>query len=302
MEGPIISIIIPLYNAKEHILETLESIRNQSYENWECLLIDDHSTDGTFDLLKKYIVHDSRFKLLKRPNNYSPGGCGARNYGFDISSGSFIQWFDADDLMDPNMLKIKLDNFTNNLDAVICKTVLFQGDIKNKYEKETEISSERPFVDFFNGKITYYTPGPLWKKAFLLDLGFLFNTKLLNVQEWEFYCKILLRNPKINILNETLIFYRKHSNSIWGRKRSKAKIMSEFSAAKSVFKLGESFKNEIIQSYFLRLGKLHMELAKLKTVDLEKREVKRELIKVYCQKPLNLKDTLRLINFIYILR
>lgn len=302
MDGPIISIIIPVYNASEHIIETLESIRNQTFEKWECLLIDDHSSDNTFGLLTNYAVQDSRFKIFKRPNDYAAGGCGARNYGFHISKGIYIQWFDADDLMDSKMLKIKLDNAKGDIDAVICKTISFKGEIKNTIGQGTMIDSENPFEDLFNGKITYYTPGPLWKKEFLLDLGFLFNPKLINVQEWEFYCKILLKRPKIKTVDNNLIYYRKHPKSIWGRQRSIPKIMSEFYAAKSVFQLGESFKNEIIDSYFLRLGKLHIELAKLQSADFEKSEVKRELIKVYFQKSFNLKDIFRLINYIFRLR
>lgn len=299
MKGPVISIIIPSYNASEYIIETLESIKNQTFEDWECLIIDDHSSDNTFDLLVNYAVHDPRFKLFKRPNDYKSGGCGARNYGFDISKGSYIQWFDADDVMDSKMLEIKLDNFKNNIEAVICRTVLFKGEIKNTIGVGTKINSEYPFVDFFNGDITYYTPGPMWRKSFLVNLGFLFNTELLNVQEWEFYCKILLKNPNIIILNETLIYYRKHSNSIWGRKRTKEKIMSQFNATKSIFYLSETFKKEIIQTYFLRLYKFYRELSQLKKVNVvEKMEIKKELLKVFYEKPLNFKDTIRIINSI----
>ena len=300
MERPIISIIIPVYNAKHHIIETLESIENQSFEDWECLLIDDHSTDGTFEALNKFTLQDARFKYYKRPSSYKPGGCGARNYGFDLSKGSYVQWFDADDLMDANMLKVKLSKFSHELDAVICQTVTFKGEVSNILGTATRIESKKPFIDFFNGDITYYTPGPLWKKSFLLNLGFLFNTALLNVQEWEFYAKILLKSPSIKTINSPFIYYRKHENSIWGKKRTKKKIMSEFNAAKSVFNLGISFKKEIIKSYFLRLGKLYFELLEMKNNYKERKEIKKELIKIFFQKRVNFKDSVRFVNYLFI--
>ena len=98
-----------------------------------------------------------------------------------------------------NMLNHKISLFNNDVDAVVCKTQLFEKNIENKLPVVTKIESSNPFVDFFNGDITYYTPGPLWKKSYLQSLGFLFNMDLLNVQEWEFYSKVLLKSPKINI-------------------------------------------------------------------------------------------------------
>ena len=263
------------------------------------LLIDDHSTDGTFKTLNKLILQDARFKYYKRPSSYKAGGCGARNYGFNISKGSYVQWFDADDLMDTNMLKVKMNEFTSNLDAVICQTISFKVEVSDILGAATRIESKKPFVDFFNGDITYYTPGPLWRKSFLLNLGFLFNTELVNVQEWEFYAKILLRSPSIKTINSPLIYYRKHKNSIWGKKRTKKKIMSEFRAAKSVFNLGTSFKKEIIKSYYLRLGKLYSELLEINNSN-ERKVIKKELIKVFFQKGVNLKDSVRFVDYLFI--
>jgi len=294
MEGPIISIIIPFYNAEKFVIETLESVKNQTFQQWECILIDDGSTDDSFNLIQKYVFNDFRFRLYKRPETITRGGCGARNYGFKIATGNFIQWFDADDIMDINMLDIKLKKFDDAVDAVICKTILFKNITKNIIGTETRIDSEMPFIDFFNGAITYYTPGPMWRKSFLQNLGFLFNTKLLNVQEWEFYCKILLKKPNIITLNDTLIFYRKHSNSIWGRVRTKEKIMSQYNATKSIFYLADTYQKKIAGSYFLRLYNFFNELNLLNNLE-EKNEVKKEMFDVFYKKPFTFKDTIRLI-------
>src|SRR5688572_29060991 len=99
---PLISIIIPTYNRALMLEETLDSIIAQTYKNWECIVVDDGSTDATDKLMAEYIDRDSRFQYHHRPKDRLPGGNAARNYGFEISKGNFIQWFDSDDYMMAN--------------------------------------------------------------------------------------------------------------------------------------------------------------------------------------------------------
>ena len=80
----LISIIIPTFNRAHLILHTLESIKNQTYNEWECIIVDDGSTDNTEDVLKKYIDTDSRFRYFKRPLNHTKGPSSCRNFGFYI--------------------------------------------------------------------------------------------------------------------------------------------------------------------------------------------------------------------------
>ena len=67
MDFPFVSIIIPVFNRESLILETLDSIKHQTYKNWECILIDDGSTDNTIKIINDYVLDDARFKLFKRP-------------------------------------------------------------------------------------------------------------------------------------------------------------------------------------------------------------------------------------------
>jgi len=79
-DAPLVSIVVPTYNRAHIILETLESVKLQSYQNWECLVIDDGSSDHTEKLLQGYIDSDSRFKYLVRPSNFAAGGNGASGW------------------------------------------------------------------------------------------------------------------------------------------------------------------------------------------------------------------------------
>src|SRR5690554_3366688 len=120
---PLVSIIIPTYNRAHLIGETLDSVLAQTYTHWECIVVDDGSTDNTDEVMAEYLIKDSRIQYFHRPNTHLPGGNGARNYGFLQSKGKYIQWFDSDDLMDVEKLKVKVENIISyNVDFVISKT------------------------------------------------------------------------------------------------------------------------------------------------------------------------------------
>ena len=90
----LVSIIIPVYNRAHLIGETLDSVLKQTYVNWECIIIDDVSTDRTCKVVMEYCNRDTRFKLFHRPKDKPRGGNAARNYGFEKSSGIYINWFE----------------------------------------------------------------------------------------------------------------------------------------------------------------------------------------------------------------
>lgn len=122
MLNPLISIIIPTYNRHETIAETLDSVLTQSYPNWECLVVDDGSTDNTLDIVKQYAAKDPRIKVLVRPSEYKNGGCGARNFGFIKAEGDYIKWLDSDDLLEPLLLEKEVMCFSHNpeIELVYC--------------------------------------------------------------------------------------------------------------------------------------------------------------------------------------
>ncbi len=103
-----ISVITPLFNGKKYIIETLESVRNQTCENWEMLIIDDASTDEGPGLVEDYlhVKADERIRLLKNEKNI--GAVGSRNRGLSEARGQYICFLDSDDLWDPEKLERQL--------------------------------------------------------------------------------------------------------------------------------------------------------------------------------------------------
>ena len=97
-----ISVVIPLYNKEKSIRATLESVRAQSYTDWECIVVDDGSTDKSREVAEQFKIEDSRFKILSKPNG---GVCSARNRGIIEAKGYYIALLDGDDLWDKDFLK-----------------------------------------------------------------------------------------------------------------------------------------------------------------------------------------------------
>ena len=87
---PLVSIIMATYNRAHFIVETLHSIQNQTFKNFECLIIDDGGTDDTLQVINPILNEDTRFQFLKRSVNYTKGLPGCRNFGLDIAKGEYI--------------------------------------------------------------------------------------------------------------------------------------------------------------------------------------------------------------------
>lgn len=106
MRNPLVSIIMPAYNAERFIGESIESVINQTYKNWELLVINDFSNDSTKDIIEDYCKKDKRIKLLEQEKN--KGVVKARNRGINESKGKYIAFLDSDDLWKNNKLEIQI--------------------------------------------------------------------------------------------------------------------------------------------------------------------------------------------------
>ncbi len=209
----LISIIIPTFNRAHIILKTLDSISTQTYLNWECIIVDDGSIDNTEEVLLSYCSKDSRFKFFKRPSNLIKGPNSCRNFGFELSRGEFIQWFDSDDLYFPNALEMFVKSFKDNLDVVVAKIERIDDSTFIKIN-ENKIESNNLIEDYLIGKVVFYVCGPLWKRSFLNKQEELFDEEIMNLDDWDFNLRMLYQNPKIEFINTALIQYRIHSASL----------------------------------------------------------------------------------------
>lgn len=240
----LVSIIIPTFNRAHLIGQTLDSVKNQVYKNWECIVVDDGSTDYTSELLSFYTESDERFIYIQRPKNYMRGANSCRNLGFQQSRGELINWFDSDDIMHPGKLSTQIPLLLKSgRDMCVCQTMIFEKDLNNPQGlRHPYLLSEDPFNDFICNKIRWLTQAPLIKKSFLLKYNLKFDNHLHQSQEWDFFVRLLNVGAKYCVCSETLVYLRKHSESIsYGRMNPK-KIMSFF---RTRYKVLRSFPDDL---------------------------------------------------------
>lgn len=212
-KSPLVSIIIPTYNRAHLIKETLDSILAQTYQNWECIVVDDGSTDDTDAIMANFLARDSRFQYRHRPKDRLAGGNAARNYGFEVSLGEFVQWFDSDDLMMPEKLEFKLNSILeSNCDFVVCEGGELIDPKQMTYIKKWKIfHTEFSLLEHLKGNLVFGTNGPLFKKKYLENIP-LFDEHLIISQEWEFFSRLLISRPKFSLLNKVLYTYRNETD------------------------------------------------------------------------------------------
>jgi glycosyltransferase involved in cell wall biosynthesis len=117
-QGPMLSIIVPVFNSSRHLSNCLDSILSQTFRSFECILVDDGSTDNSLDICKKYSNLDNRIKVLHQNN---AGVSDARNAGLNICAGEYIAFVDSDDTILPEMYEVMFDGqMRYNSDVVCC--------------------------------------------------------------------------------------------------------------------------------------------------------------------------------------
>ena len=188
---PLVSIIIPTFNRANLLPETLDSVLAQNYQNWECIVVDDGSTDSTDFLMEKYIAKDSRFQYHHRPKNRMSGGNAARNYGFELSKGEYIQWFDSDDIMLPNYLGFRVEQFLDNIDLVICTGNIIDNTntILRTFNLPVKVNL---YKDYALWQLEIYTPSVLFRRTYLSND--LFDENIHRGQETEFFTRFFFNN------------------------------------------------------------------------------------------------------------
>ncbi|MBP0904526.1 glycosyltransferase family 2 protein [Mariniflexile gromovii] len=240
-----ISIIIPIYNREYLIEETLQSIKTQTYQNWECIIVDDGSHDNTAEVTKNLIKNDSRFRFFERPKIINKGPSACRNYAFEKVRGGYIQFFDSDDIMHPEHLKLKIENIKDN-DLVICKLKEFSGPFKSYdlYQPTNDIyKPKNSFEDFVIGEFPMMMVAPLWKKC-VLQKYMPMREDLHILEDHELYARALFEKKEIAIINQDLIYYRVGETSSTNNfyKQVDFGLSSYFEAKRTVLKLSKSKK------------------------------------------------------------
>lgn len=212
---PNITIIMATYNRAHLIVETLISIQNQSYQEWECLIIDDGGTDNTFEIILPILEQDQRFKFFKRSDSYKKGLPGCRNYGLDLAKGAFIVFFDDDDIVHQDNLKLNNEVLSDeSIDFCHYQKSSFGNKnpvIENSKITKQQKLSKTDIEKIITQKIGFASCTVMWKSYCFSSIRF--NESLLYAEEWECYSRIIAADFKGLIIDSVLYYNRKHSHS-----------------------------------------------------------------------------------------
>jgi glycosyltransferase involved in cell wall biosynthesis len=212
-EQPLVSVIIPVYNRADLIPETLESVIAQTYQNWECIVVDDGSTDNTREVVRGFCERDPRIKLFSRPDDRQKGANSCRNFGFEKSAGDFIKWLDSDDLLISGALECQVRIFAqSNFDVAVGK-VLITDKSRLDYGWINYLSDESLIPNYLVGKVSFYVSGPMWRREFLKDKT-LFDEDLQVLMDWDFNLRRLYENPRLTLHHEIVVEYCRHGHSV----------------------------------------------------------------------------------------
>lgn len=258
-----VSIILATYNRAHFIEGTLKSISDQSFKNWECLIIDDGSKDNTEVVVKSFVNQDKRFKYFKRGIEYKKGLPGSRNQGLELARGDYVIFFDDDDIIHPGNLQFCLNELRRN-NVYFCRydkkpftgkkftlTFATSENYTSRYFKLSDIDK------MITGEIPFASCCVMWdKKCFERNR---FNEELMYAEEWECYSRILSSGYEGVSIDRVLYFNRKHPNSNTGEFQNYDPVRrsSKVEAAKLIINnlsTKNLFKKPDLEKFFLRMG------------------------------------------------
>ncbi len=237
----LISIITPVYNVEKFIVETIESVLKQTYSNWELILVDDGSTDGSAKVCKEYALKDDRIKYLHKTNG---GQASARNLGIKNAKGEYITFLDSDDLYFEDKLENHFKDLKNHQADFYygAGLMLFENRKDNKIESYNWFYGENSGLDFF--KILYHSCSVnintvLVKKALFDKVGlFDESAELRGTEDWDLWLRIALKVESVYGNPEPKVYYRIHGDGIHFQKANmkigKWKIYEKFENQKII--------------------------------------------------------------------
>ncbi len=209
---PAISVIVPVYNVEKYLPRCIESILNQTFTDFELLLVDDGSPDCCGKICDEYATKDNRIRVFHKTNE---GVSSARNVGLNKAKGKWISFIDSDDWVDENLLDSLFNSAVNNpSDLVISGYIRVSSKCKKimMYEKKT-LKTNQISLDLIeselNKSVKFRMPwGRLFKKDIITSNGIIFNENLSLGEDFLFNLQYIMHISSVSIINETSYFYR----------------------------------------------------------------------------------------------
>jgi len=234
-----ISVIVPVYNVEEYLEECLESIRKQTYQDIEVILVNDGSTDGSHAICERYCQMDKRFRLINQKNQ---GQSVARNRGVKESLGEYIMFVDSDDVVSLGLLEQLMKYMSDGIDIVECDRT---EDIHclNSEGKEIgvkELDSNEALYECFNHGVSWSPVAKLYRREIVEKVPFLENLIYEDFYTGIVSLKYIHKMRKTDYIG---YYYRYHTSSTMNQKYSEKNL--------DIFKVGEKLLEEFREDNWL---------------------------------------------------
>ncbi len=224
MGKPLVSVIVPLFNYSNYIGYCIQSIMNQTFADFELIVVDDCSTDDSYKKAKKYAKKDDRIKVVRLDNN--SGYSKAKNEGIVISKGKYITTLDADDMFTKNSIEVRLKALTDNdVDFVYANAFFVKNDVSLKDCYRHGNHKINSSVDLYN----IHAQSVMMNRDVYVKYG-LYDESLRSRSDremwWRLFGKDISQKPKIThyYLNEQVAYYRFHRESMWRKRKRNPKV------------------------------------------------------------------------------
>ncbi len=204
----LVSIITPSYNSEKFISETIQSVQNQTHQNWEMILVDDGSQDKTVEIIESFITNDNRIQLHKLQTNSGAGI--ARNTAIQLAKGDYIAFLDADDFWKPEKLTKQLAFMKRNNLPFTFSFYDWIDEAGNSLKKRIEAPKNLTYKQLFYCNYVGNLTG-IYETAFF---GKIPISNIRKRQDWIMWLTILKKIKTAQPVPESLAFYRVRENSI----------------------------------------------------------------------------------------
>jgi glycosyltransferase involved in cell wall biosynthesis len=230
-----ISVVMSVYNGEKYLKESIESILNQTYENFEFLIIDDGSTDNSKEILKSYESQDRRIKLFFREENR--GLTKNLNFLINNSRGKYIARMDADDVSFKDRFEKQINFFSHNLEIDILGTFAIDIDeYGNIIRTRTVPINDKEIKKMILKLSPLIHPTVMFKKNALEKISF-YNEKFLTSQDLDMWYRAMAIGLKFHNIDEPLLYYRYDSN--YNKKRHLKYRVNDFKVRFNGYKINK---------------------------------------------------------------
>ncbi|HEY0077452.1 MAG TPA: glycosyltransferase family A protein [Pyrinomonadaceae bacterium] len=240
MTSPLVSVIVPAYNYGRYLGQTLESLRRQTYSHWECIVVDDGSTDDTPQVVASYAEKDARIKYYRQANQ---GLAASRNRGIKECGGEYVQFLDSDDLLEERKLELHVEHLERHTEtSIVYGSVRYFRTDRPQERRYSMKEDDRAWMPGVAGQgrevllplieaCIMVVSAPLIRRATVEMVGG-FDARLYSVEDWDYWIRCAEGGARFDYLDAdgTLTLVRWHPGSMSTSGQSSQRILNSVSS------------------------------------------------------------------------